>query len=87
MTRIKRIALLVVAALAAFYSADYLVARKQPLGSVEVQPFYAVPQRNGKTEILMLDSEDENCVQSLLPHRGMSPCWYLRKHTQKRIDM
>ena len=87
MTRIKRIALLVVVALAAFYGADYLVARKQPLGSIEVQPFYAVPQRNGKTEILMLDAEEESCVNSLLPHRGMSPCWYLRKHTQKRIDM
>ncbi len=72
---------------AAFYGADYLVARKQPLGSVEVQPYYAVPQRSGKTEFLMEDPELDSCVQSLLPHLGHPPCWQLKRHQQKRIDM
>ena len=75
------------AALVAFYAADYLVARKQPRGSVEVQPYYAVPQRDGKTEFLMLDPEVDSCVNSLLPHLGLSPCWYLKKHTQKKIQL
>ncbi len=47
-----------------------MVARKQPLGSVQVQPYYAVPQKDGKTEFMMLDPEVDTCVQSLLPHFG-----------------
>jgi hypothetical protein len=64
-----------------------MVARKQPLGSVKVQPYYAVPQKDGKTEFILLDPEVDTCVQSLLPHLGQPPCWQLNKKKQKRIDM
>jgi len=26
-------------------------------------------------------------VRSLFPHFGNPPCWYLRKHTEKQIDI
>ena len=83
----QRILILVVFAMAAFYGADYLVARKQPLGSVQVNPYYAVPQKNGKTEFIPLDPEVDSCVNSLLPHLGQPTCWQLNRNKQKRLDM
>jgi hypothetical protein len=83
----KRILLATVAVLAVFYATDYLVARKQPFGSIRVQPYLAVPQKNGKFEIIMQDPEDDPCVHSLLPHMDRQPCWYLNDHRQKRIEM
>lgn len=86
--RIAKIAgIILVFAMAVFYGADYLVARNHPLGSVQVQPYYAVPQKDGKTEFIMADPEVDACVQSLLPHMGKSPCWQLLKHKSKRIDL
>lgn len=87
MTLLKRGLLILALVLGAFYGTDYLVARKQPLGSVNVQPYYAVPQKDGKTEFIMLDPEVDSCVNSVLPHLGQPPCWYLNKKKQKRIDM
>ena len=90
MKRMKRILFGIAAALVLIYAGDYLWLRARlpkSVATVEVQPYYAVPQRNGKVEIILLDPEDDACVESLFPHRGDAPCWYLRKHTQKRIDM
>ena len=87
MRLVKRILLATVLVLAVFYGTDYLVARRQPLGSVTVQAYYAVPQKDGKTEMILLDPEVDSCVNSLLPHLGQKPCWYLNRRKQKRIDM
>ena len=83
---VKRGLLILIVVLATGYGTDYLVARKRPLGSVVVQPYFAVPQKNGKTEFMMQDAETDSCVQSLLPHLDQMPCWYLEKHKNKRID-
>jgi hypothetical protein len=83
----RAVLLLVGVLLASFYAADYVAARTRPQGSVEVHPYYAIPQKDGKTEIVMLDPETDSCVHSLLPHLGLQSCWYLNKHKQKRIDM
>lgn len=77
----------IVLAVVAILMLDYGAAKVKPLQTVTIQPYYAVPQKNGKEEIMMLDSQDETCVQSMLPHIGHSPCWYLKRHTQKRIQM
>jgi len=90
MKQLKRILLAILAAIVLTYAGDYISLRARlpkSLTSVEVQPYYAVPLRNGKTEIMMLDPEDRPCVHSLFPHMGNAPCWYVQRHTQKRIDM
>lgn len=75
------------------YAADYLSVRyriprsRQPLGSVEMQPYYAVPLKDGKTEFIFLKPEQQVCVRSLFPHLGHAPCWYLRRNRDKRIDI
>ena len=87
---VRRILFGVLAAIAAFYGGDYLVAwlrGANALSAVQVQPYYAVPLRSGKTEFMLLDPETRTCVKALLPHFGYSPCWYLNGRKQQRINM
>jgi hypothetical protein len=87
---VKRISAAVLAFLAIFYGADYLSARWRgaaALGTVQVQPYYAVPLKDGKTEFMMLDPETRTCVKSVAPHFGYEPCWYLDGKKEQRIQM
>ena len=90
---IKRIFIAVVLGSAVIYVIDYAVLRVRittnhnPFGTVTVRPYYAVPQKNHKTEFLFDDPQAETCVHSLFPHAGDSPCWYLNSHREKRIDL
>jgi hypothetical protein len=72
---------------------DYVVLRvriatnRQPFGTVTVHPYYAVPEKGNKTEYMLGDQTDQQCVHSLFPHMGDSPCWYLSRHTDQQISM
>jgi hypothetical protein len=86
----KRIAAGFALAVILLYAGDYLVARSRGAGAyrtVQVQPYYAVPLKDGKTEFIMLDPEDRTCVRALLPHFGCQPCWYLDGRKEQRINM
>jgi hypothetical protein len=80
-------------ALGGLYAGDYICARygipkdRQILGSMHVQTLYAVRQKSGRIEYLMGDTAIEPCVHSLFPHMGYVPCWYLSRHTTKRIEL
>jgi hypothetical protein len=75
------------------YAGDYLSLRykipkaREPFSSVNIQPYYAIHQKNGKTEYDFAPPENQVCVCSLFPHFGYSPCWYVKRHTEKRIDI
>lgn len=90
---IQRTAIGIFVAAAVLYIGDdvwlrYRIAtNRQPYGTVTVRPYYAVPQKDHKTEFLMDDPQDMTCVESLFPHFGDSPCWYLNGHKEKRINM
>jgi hypothetical protein len=74
--------------LAAIYVGDYAIAISKPLRSVQVQPFYAIHQKNGKTEFdYGVPPETETCVSSMLPHFGSNPCWYVTKHKTRKIEI
>ena len=79
--------------LSGLYVGDYLSARyripddRQTLGSVQVKTLYAVRQKSGRIEYSLGDTETEPCVRSLFPHLGYIPCWYLRRHATKRIEI
>jgi hypothetical protein len=91
----KKIAVLSLTALIAvcvlLYAADYLIWRYKlatghgPYGAVMVQFYYAIEEKNGKTEYDYQPAQPDRCVNSLLPHAGYSPCWYERKHPDKEI--
>lgn len=79
--------------LSGLYVGDYLSARyripddRQTLGSAQVKTLYAVRQKSGRIEYSLGDTETEPCVRSLFPHLGYIPCWYLRRHATKRIEI
>ena len=54
---------------------------------MKIKRYYAIPQKDGKTEFVFAAPENQACVQSLLPHLGYNPCWYVNRHKRKRIDV
>jgi hypothetical protein len=74
------------------YGLDYVVfrhrvaANRQGFGQVTVMPYYAVPQKSGKTQFIFNPPEVRTCVHALFPRAGYKPCWYLQRHTEQRTD-
>ena len=75
------------------YVCDYLALRfripnnREQFGSVMVQRSYAVPLKDRKTEYMFDPPAPQACVNSLFPHFGDPPCWYLRRHTRQQINV
>jgi hypothetical protein len=94
---LKGILLRIVAALVLLalltYAGDYLVLRyrmangRSQFSSVSIHAYYAIHEKNGRTEYDFAQPETEVCVRSLFPHLGYSPCWYVNRHTDRRIDI
>jgi hypothetical protein len=60
------------------------------LDSVRMERLYAIALKNGRTEYELDAQQPEvtvTCVRALFPHLGYSPCWYLRRNSQKPIPM
>ncbi|HZR31434.1 MAG TPA: hypothetical protein VFA76_06240 [Terriglobales bacterium] len=89
----KRIMAVVMLVAATLYIGDYLIVRsriamnRRAFGSVSVEPYYAIHQKNGKTEYVFKEPEKQICVRSLFPHFGYGPCWYIARHSEKRTDI
>jgi hypothetical protein len=75
------------------FSVDYAVFRyrvagnHQAYGQITVTHYDAVKQKNGKTEFLFDPPQAQPCVNSLFPHEGYQPCWYLQRHPEQRTDI
>lgn len=75
------------------YAGDYLWARyrlphrEDAFDSVTVTPLYVIHEKNSKVEYQLAQPQNEVCVRSLFPHFGYEPCWYVKKHIEKRIDI
>jgi hypothetical protein len=74
------------------YAGDYAslrwqIPKRAQFGSVSVRRFYAVALKNRNTEYMFDEPQDMPCVNSLFPHFGDPPCWYLTRHKQQRIDV
>jgi hypothetical protein len=83
-----RVAIGMVLSLLAFYLGDDAIARSRPMGTVQVQPFYAIHKKNGKIEFdYNVPVETQNCVASVLPHAGSNPCWYVSRHPTRKIEI
>jgi hypothetical protein len=76
---------------ALLYAGDYAAVRipiptgRNPYGVVTVRPYYDVKLKSGKSDFYFLDPQKQTCVNSLFPHLGYTPCWYLRRHARQRI--
>jgi hypothetical protein len=75
--------------LALVFLADYcaLRLRKDQFSSVTVRPYLAVPRKDGRLEFMFQQAQEQSCVNSLFPHFGEEPCWYLRRHTEQRTNL
>ncbi len=62
-------------------------ANNNAYGSVTVNHYYAILQKNGKTNMIFDPPQAETCVNALFPHSGMQPCWYLSKHPDQRTNI
>ena len=49
-------------------------------GSVTVNHYDAILQKNGKTTFIFDPPAPQTCVNALFPHAGYLPCWYLSRH-------
>jgi hypothetical protein len=86
---LKRAGAVLVALLAIAWLVDYIELRRSatPVSTVEIKRYYAVGLKNGKTEMMYAGPESETCVNSVFPHMGHSPCWYVRRHALKQVDL
>lgn len=88
-----RILVGVLLAIAIFYAGDYVVLRARiarsasAYGSVTVDSYYAIKRKDGRTEYDFASEQQQTCIHSVFPHMGYTPCWYLRKHTDKQINL
>ncbi len=68
------------------FGADYAVFRIRvaanwnAFGSVMVNHYTAVLQKNGKTTFTFDPPQPWTCANTLFPHAGCLPCWYLSRH-------
>jgi hypothetical protein len=86
---LKRVAIAAVTLLVIWYVGDYvsLKMRRQPFSTVEISKLYAVPQKDGKTSFERGEPEIQTCVNSMFPHMGYSPCWYVRRYRDQQINL
>lgn len=91
----RRVALAIVALSAVLYAGDYLSVRYRmakgkpgdPLEAMKIQRTYVIPHKDGRAEIIFGDPETQMCVHSLFPHLGYTPCWYVKRQSQKPLVM
>jgi len=74
------------------YVCDYISLRyripnsRAQFGSVVVQVTWVIPMKGGKTQYSFDPPAPQECVNSLFPHLGDSPCWYLNRHKQQQVN-
>ncbi len=75
------------------FTADYLSVRfgipnhREQFDDVEVRHFYAIKLKNKTTRYMYDQPQSMECVNSLLPHYGDTPCWYRKRHSVIRVDL
>jgi hypothetical protein len=74
------------------YAGDYMVlrlriGRNSGYDSVPVRQYYAIQEKNSRTEYIFGSTQNQTCVNSLFGHRGLFPCWYLRRHPEQQVKI
>jgi hypothetical protein len=94
MKRIFGIMVLTAAGVSAVtYAGDYVSVRfgipdhREQFDSFEVRHFYAVKLKNRKTEYSFDQPQPMECVNSLFPHFGDQPCWYVKRHPVIQVNL
>lgn len=78
-------------AMAIVWVTDYAVfhyrvwQNRAPFGSVLVNEYYTIQEKNNRTEYVYKSTDQQTCVNALLPHAGFPVCWYVRRHSEKPV--
>ena len=59
-------------------------------GAVDMQRMLAIQMKGNKIEYTMdrtQSAQMQQCVNSLFPHAGLKPCWYLIRQSQKPVPL
>jgi hypothetical protein len=62
-------------------------ATTNPLETMQIEPTYAIPHKDGRAEFAFGPPETVTCAHSLFPHIGYGACWYVKRNSQKPIPM
>jgi hypothetical protein len=79
--------------LALAFAGDYISVRfgipghREQFDSFEVRHFYAVKLKNRKTDYSFDKPQPMECVNSLFPHFGDQPCWYVKRHPVIQVNL
>ena len=86
---LRRIATAGVVLVIVLYFGDYVVVklRSEPTGTCQITKLYAVLQKDGKTSYEAGEPEKQTCVNSIFPHLGYSPCWYVKRHKIQQANL
>ena len=93
MSREKLILILAVIAVPAIlYGLDALsvaigVPSRPRYSTFTINRFYRVDEKFNKFSLNPLPAFDERCVNSLFPHFGSNPCWYVSRHTMQSVEV
>jgi hypothetical protein len=94
LTRKEKVILIlaVVAVPAIFYALDDLsvvigVPARPRYSTFTINRFYRIDEKFNKYSLNPLPAVDEQCVNSLFPHFGSNPCWYVSRHTVQLIQL
>lgn len=60
---------------------------RDPIGQIQVHRLYVLKKARNKVDILPAEWEPQDCVRALSPHLGLTPCWWLARHTEQQIEM
>jgi len=71
------------------YAGDglFLHYRGTPHEDVRVDSMYAMKNRWNEVEYSVGSTGSQRCVESLFPHDGYTPCWYLTGHAMHYIHI
>lgn len=93
LTLLKRILGVFLVLLGVVYAGDYIQLRyriaksRSPYGVVRIRRYYDVTMKNGKPEFYFDQPIEQACVNSLFPHVGYTPCWYLKRQSTQEVKM
>jgi hypothetical protein len=66
----------------------YRLAHGKDGDLLEAVTYYvATLLKNGRVEVFYDQPQTEVCVHALFPHLGYNPCWYVTRHTVRRIAL
>jgi hypothetical protein len=92
MSRWKRVSIGLAVAAGVIYGMDDLSGRfgvpaRPRYSTVTVRRYYFIHEKYNKFSYEPLPVIDEECANTLLPHWGARPCWWVKRHRVVNIDV